>query len=206
MSILILIGFAPHYDDVEVFILQLEGKKRWRLYKPRSEKETLPRFSSKNFDQNEIGKPMMDITLEPGDLLYMPRGTIHQGNCLEDAHSLHITVSCHQLNTFGDLLEKLLPEALKIAQQEDIAFRQGLPTNYLNRLGEAHADSENPERNQFMSKVKNLMGKLFQYAPVDSAVDQMGKRFMHTALPPYLMSQESNRYVDDDKSDRIDTN
>ena len=60
------------------------------------------------------GKPIMDMILQPGDLLYMPRGTIHQGNCLEDTHSLHITVSCHQLNTYGDLLEKLLPMALKV--------------------------------------------------------------------------------------------
>lgn len=28
-------GFAPHYDDIEAFILQLEGKKYWRLYNPR---------------------------------------------------------------------------------------------------------------------------------------------------------------------------
>ena len=139
---------------------------------------------------------MMDMVLQPGDLLYMPRGTIHQGNCLEDAHSLHITVSCHQLNTFGDLLEKLLPVALKAAQEQDISFRQGLPTNYLGHLGAAYGENdENPERRRFMSKVQNLMGKLFQYAPVDSAVDQMGKRFIHTALPPYLTSQESNRYT-----------
>jgi lysine-specific demethylase/histidyl-hydroxylase NO66 len=44
-------GFAPHYDDVEVFILQLEGKKRWRLYEPRTPMEKLPRFSSPNFSQ-----------------------------------------------------------------------------------------------------------------------------------------------------------
>jgi lysine-specific demethylase/histidyl-hydroxylase NO66 len=44
-------GFAPHYDDVEVFILQLEGKKRWRLYEPRTTQEKLPRFSSPNFSQ-----------------------------------------------------------------------------------------------------------------------------------------------------------
>ena len=139
---------------------------------------------------------MMDMVLQPGDLLYMPRGTIHQGNCLEDAHSLHITVSCHQLNTYGDLLEKLLPAAIKAAQEQDIAFRQGLPTNYLSNLGVAYEENEeNPERNRFMSKVQSLMGKLFEYAPVDSAVDQMGKRFMHTALPPYLSSQESNRYT-----------
>ena len=37
-------GFAPHYDDVEVFILQIEGKKRWRLYEPRNNYEKLARF------------------------------------------------------------------------------------------------------------------------------------------------------------------
>ena len=36
-------GFSPHYDDIDAFILQLEGKKRWKVYAPRSEKETLPR-------------------------------------------------------------------------------------------------------------------------------------------------------------------
>ncbi|XP_066974293.1 ribosomal oxygenase 1 [Macrobrachium rosenbergii] len=28
-------GFAPHWDDIEAFILQMEGKKRWRVYAPR---------------------------------------------------------------------------------------------------------------------------------------------------------------------------
>jgi len=36
-------GFAPHFDDVEVFMLQLEGKKRWRLYEGRNSEEILPR-------------------------------------------------------------------------------------------------------------------------------------------------------------------
>lgn len=28
-------GFAPHYDDIEAFIVQLEGRKHWKLYKPK---------------------------------------------------------------------------------------------------------------------------------------------------------------------------
>lgn len=28
-------GFAPHYDDIEAFVLQLEGRKHWRLYHPK---------------------------------------------------------------------------------------------------------------------------------------------------------------------------
>ena len=71
-------GFAPHYDDIEAFVLQLEGKKRWRVYKPRSKEETLPRFSSENFNESEIGEPIIDVILETGDLLYFPRGYIHQ--------------------------------------------------------------------------------------------------------------------------------
>lgn len=39
-------GFAPHYDDIEAFVIQLEGRKCWRLYAPRDPSEELPRFSS----------------------------------------------------------------------------------------------------------------------------------------------------------------
>lgn len=32
-------GFAPHYDDIEAFVVQLEGRKHWRLYNPRYSKK-----------------------------------------------------------------------------------------------------------------------------------------------------------------------
>ena len=71
-------GFSPHYDDIEAFCMQLEGQKRWRVYKPMNGEETLPRFSSRNFAQEEIGEPVIDAVLSTGDLLYMPRGWVHQ--------------------------------------------------------------------------------------------------------------------------------
>ena len=71
-------GFAPHYDDIEAFVLQLEGKKRWRVYRPLSDDEKLPRFSSLNFKQSDLPDPIIDVVLEAGDLLYFPRGFIHQ--------------------------------------------------------------------------------------------------------------------------------
>lgn len=36
------VGFAPHYDDVEVFMLQTEGSKRWRLYDSPDDDGPLP--------------------------------------------------------------------------------------------------------------------------------------------------------------------
>jgi len=62
-------------DDIEAFIVQLEGKKRWRLYSPRVPDEELPRYSSRNFSEetDDIGDPILDVILEEGDLLYFPR-------------------------------------------------------------------------------------------------------------------------------------
>lgn len=188
-------GFAPHYDDIEAFVVQLEGKKRWRVYSPRSEDEVLPVNSSSNFSQSEIGKPMLEVILEAGDLLYFPRGFIHQGDCLPDAHSLHVTVSSYQKNSWGDLLAKLVPAALGVAMEEDVEYRQGLPLDYLTYMGVQNSDKEDPRREKFLSRVGALMQKLAGYAPVDAAVDEKAKEFLHDCLPPALSPEEQASMV-----------
>lgn len=183
-------GFAPHYDDIEAFVVQLEGKKHWRVYNPRTEDEVLPVLSSENFDQADIGKPILEVVLEAGDLLYFPRGFIHQGDCLPDAHSLHITISSYQKNSWGDLLQKVVPAALEIAMEEDVEFRQGLPLDYLTYMGVQNSDKDDPRRTKFFSRIETLMKKLTTYAPVDAAVDQKAREFLHDCLPPVLTPEE----------------
>nr|XP_015803003.2 ribosomal oxygenase 1 [Nothobranchius furzeri] len=183
-------GFAPHYDDIEAFVVQLEGKKHWRVYSPRSEDEVLPVLSSPNFDQSDIGKPILDVVLEAGDLLYFPRGFIHQGDCLPEAHSLHITISSYQKNSWGDLLHKVIPAALEIAMEEDVEFRRGLPLDYLTYMGVQNSDKEDARRVRFLARIENLMNKLPTYAPVDAAVDQKAREFLHDCLPPVLTPDE----------------
>uniref|UniRef100_A0A8C3FV84 Bifunctional lysine-specific demethylase and histidyl-hydroxylase n=1 Tax=Chrysemys picta bellii TaxID=8478 RepID=A0A8C3FV84_CHRPI len=183
-------GFAPHYDDIEAFVIQLEGKKHWRVYGPRDDTEVLPQFSSCNFAQEEIGEPILETILEAGDLLYFPRGFIHQGDCLPDAHSLHITLSSYQRNSWGDLLEKLLPAALQMAIEEDVEYRQGLPIDYLEYMGVVNSDVVDSRRGAFIERVQNLIKKLVDYAPIDAAVDQKAKLFLHDCLPPMLTEHE----------------
>uniref|UniRef100_A0A8C3RP46 Bifunctional lysine-specific demethylase and histidyl-hydroxylase n=1 Tax=Chelydra serpentina TaxID=8475 RepID=A0A8C3RP46_CHESE len=183
-------GFAPHYDDIEAFVIQLEGKKHWRVYGPRDDTEVLPQFSSCNFAQEVIGEPILETILEAGDLLYFPRGFIHQGDCLPDAHSLHITVSSYQRNSWGDLLEKLLPAALQMAVEEDVEYRQGLPIDYLEYMGVLNSDVVDSRRGAFIERVQNLIKKLVDYAPIDAAVDQKAKLFLHDCLPPVLTEHE----------------
>jgi len=97
----------------------------------------------------------MDIVLSPGDLLYMPRGWIHQACTLEggvskskdDGHSLHLTVSAMQQWAWVDLLEVLLPEALNAAANSEAstALREGLPRNFLDYMGAIHDESKESE-------------------------------------------------------------
>jgi len=149
-------GFAPHYDDVDVLVLQLEGYKRWRVYAPFRKGETLPRESSRDYSEKEVEEngdgPLMDVVLGPGDVLYLPRGWIHQAETvgrpshvpkvagIKDDHSLHLTVSAMQNWCWADFLEMLLPEALESAASSDksISLREGLPRNFLSYMGTMH--------------------------------------------------------------------
>ncbi|PIK61540.1 putative bifunctional lysine-specific demethylase and histidyl-hydroxylase NO66 isoform X1 [Apostichopus japonicus] len=188
-------GFAPHYDDIEAFILQLEGRKRWRLYSPRSDNEVLPRMSSENFTDEEIGVPILDTVLEEGDVLYFPRGYIHQATPPSDTHSLHLTVSTCQKNTWGDFMEKCLHGALQTAMEEDLNFRLSLPRDFLNFMGVVNSDLEEDRRTAFISKIGELFQKLASYAPIDVAADKVGMNLIHSSLPPVLTDEEMSCMV-----------
>lgn len=188
-------GFAPHYDDIEAFVLQVEGKKHWRLYAPRNDKEVLPRVSSGNFNDTEIGEPIFERTLEAGDLLYFPRGTIHQAQTVSGHHSLHITLSVYQKTSFADLMEILMPKALQRAIDSDVEFREGLPLNIWSTMGLVYKDEESPSRTQNIAKLRRLFAKALNYMDADEAVDEMALKYQHDALPPAITVSESARTV-----------
>ena len=56
-------GLAPHYDDVEIWVCQTEGSKRWRLYAPLNGL-LLPSTPSPDLSPDQIGPPVMDVTLQ----------------------------------------------------------------------------------------------------------------------------------------------
>ncbi|XP_036339363.1 bifunctional lysine-specific demethylase and histidyl-hydroxylase NO66 [Rhagoletis pomonella] len=192
-------GFAPHYDDIEAFVLQIEGRKRWRLYKPRTQAEQLPRFSSKNFKQQEIGKPIFDEVLEPGDMLYFPRGTIHQACTEPGYHSLHITLSVYQKQSYADLFERMVPLVLQRAIESNLDMRRGLPLHTFQHAGIAYSDNDTQERAELLRKVTELFGQCLDSAPLaemmDAAVDQLAKKYQHEALPPHVLPTERARTI-----------
>ncbi len=71
-------GVGPHVDSYDVFLLQVQGRRRWRVAPPgdHSYMPGLPLKILKHF------KPEHDWVLEPGDMLYLPPGWGHDGEAV----------------------------------------------------------------------------------------------------------------------------
>ncbi|SEI96638.1 50S ribosomal protein L16 3-hydroxylase [Paraburkholderia diazotrophica] len=75
-------GVGPHFDSYDVFLLQVHGKRRWRIGAQRdlSLQPGLPLKVLQHFEPEE------DWVLEPGDMLYLPPHIAHdgvaQGECM----------------------------------------------------------------------------------------------------------------------------
>jgi len=84
-------SYKSHWDTRDVFAVQLLGKKRWILKKPNFE---LPLYmhQTKYFpDIKEPSEIYMDVILEPGDILYIPRGWWHNPIPL-DGETFHLAI------------------------------------------------------------------------------------------------------------------
>jgi hypothetical protein len=132
-------GFNCHYDTHDVFILQIAGCKQWHVF-PDTFK--YPLVDQKSADQTPpLGEPYLTPVLEPGDVLYIPRGHWHDA-IAQTEPTLHLTVGIHN-RTGISLLEWLVDE---LRQQEQ--WRASLPR---------HSDAD-----QFNAQIQALTAQLSQ--------------------------------------------
>ncbi|NML46351.1 cupin domain-containing protein [Ramlibacter sp. G-1-2-2] len=68
-------GVGPHFDSYDVFLLQAQGQRRWRIGRQQdlSLRDDLPLKILANFE------PEAEYVLEPGDMLYLPPRYAHDG-------------------------------------------------------------------------------------------------------------------------------
>lgn len=117
-------GFQTHYDNHCVLVLQVEGEKRWRLYdSPVGAPYRGERFTP---GQYAPGEPSQELVLKPGDVLYVPRGLMHDAvNEGSDAPSLHITTGVITRTWADFLLEAVSEAALRLPE-----LRRSLPPGF----------------------------------------------------------------------------
>jgi ribosomal protein L16 Arg81 hydroxylase len=131
-------GTLRHHDCHDVFVVQVAGRKRWRISEsvPHLPLQYVP---SLPFEKSEVlfglrggaplrqaaagesDEPSREVTLEPGDSLYLPRGTAHTV-WAEDSPSAHVTIGIYAIT-----LLDLMSVALGQVANQDIRFRKSVP-------------------------------------------------------------------------------
>jgi hypothetical protein len=107
-------GFATHYDTHDVFVLQVAGRKRWRIHPPvvADPLERQP-WGGRALEVSAAatGDPVIDAVFAPGDALYLPRGWLHSAEAVGEL-SVHLTIGVRTVTRYA-LVEELLGLAVE---------------------------------------------------------------------------------------------
>jgi hypothetical protein len=160
-------GFGAHQDGHDIFVMQIEGAKSWRLY---------DRCAPSAF-RGEAGDVVPghaegvrgSFTLHPGDCLYLPRGVVHEADNEGDAPSLHITIGL-LTRTWGDLV---LAAAAEVARG-DPAFARPLPPGYARQGFDQAA---------MLERLGHIFHSLSGKVQTSDAIDLLVDDFLHGRRP-----------------------
>ncbi len=76
-------GVGPHYDNYDVFIIQVDGRRRWEIGGHYIERDT-EFLSGQPVRILKHWQPLHSWDLEPGDMIYIPPRVGHNGIALSD--------------------------------------------------------------------------------------------------------------------------
>ncbi len=118
-------AFKPHWDVMDVLVLQVHGSKQWRVWSA----EVPDPIEDVPF--NASVAPDQEVELMPGDVLFIPRGEPHSA-AVSAERSVHLTISLLSYNGI-DFLDHLRKEAVR-----DPVLRMDLPRHFPDEQSCAH--------------------------------------------------------------------
>ncbi len=160
-------GFKIHYDDHDVFVIQISGEKAWRFYETPIENP----FRGEGFRTgvHEVGEPTEEFLLKAGDCIYVPRGLMHDAQTSGDEPSLHITIGLI-VKTWADLMLEAVSEvALRTPE-----FRHSLPPGFAR---------DDYDKSQAEAYFKNLATTFAKEANFEEAFELFVENFIRSRSP-----------------------
>ena len=161
------VSLKPHYDTHDVFVLQTDGAKHWKVH---ACPQPTPLVGSEPplLSETELPALLHDVQLEAGDLMYLPRGFVHHANTA-DVFSLHVTIGVYPVQWVD-----LLTEALKALSLEDERLRRALPPGFMDRLDLLPALQE---------QCRGLAAHFARYASAEDGVARLTEQFVSEMTP-----------------------
>ncbi|MBD0323576.1 MAG: cupin-like domain-containing protein, partial [Aldersonia sp.] len=167
-------GFDAHYDVHDVFVLQVSGRKHWRIHAP-VHVDPLPNQPWTDhraaIEARAAEDPVIDTELAPGDALYLPRGWIHSATALGET-SIHLTVGVAPFTRY-DITHRLLTQ---LAQQPEL--RASLPLG----LGLTDLDAVTAEVRKTLPTILAALHDGTD-ATADAVAASIGNRFAELTRP-----------------------
>ncbi|MCJ8314907.1 MAG: cupin-like domain-containing protein [Saccharospirillaceae bacterium] len=156
-------GNAPHFDQNFNFVIQLSGTKKWWLAKNNTINNPMTRhvighpvdhelegYSTKEFPES-FPADCTEYILEPGSILFVPRGVWHMTEAVTDAVSFNFTFTPP---TWIDIATTALREKLSHNEkwrESAILDNNGSNNNEFNKLIKGlSADVENWQSADFL--------------------------------------------------------
>jgi 50S ribosomal protein L16 3-hydroxylase len=113
-------GVGPHFDSYDVFLLQAQGQRRWRIGRQQdlSLQGGVPLKILADFQPEE------EYVLEPGDMLYLPPRYAHDGIAVGECQTYSIGFRAPaQAELARDLLQRISDEAAQDEAEEARLYR-----------------------------------------------------------------------------------
>jgi len=202
-------GLDRHQDGHDVLILQVEGRKRWKVWSNDAPPplDSLPAltfeggsrlrrdyrgtpFGGRSVADSEVaGKKEWSFDLSPGEMIYVPRGFAHDV-WTEESHSAHLTFGFH-LVSWVDLLITVVAQA----SRRHGPIREGLPIGFARVA---------PLGDDVRRKTRELLALLTDTDGAEALEEVIG-RWLHRDLerPPQNPKVTAPKLVENQRLRRI---
>jgi len=136
------VGFQPHIDPTDSLIVQVEGSKEWQMCQRIPYRGKTP--GQKTHFQDSDLQNCTHVLMSPGDVMYIPVGTIHVAKASKTGLSLHLTITiCRLETTWMTLLQDIadpshdetesLRQAIADVAAQSLALHKQIPLGQFAR-------------------------------------------------------------------------
>ena len=203
-------GVGAHIDQYDVFIVQGKGQRRWQVgAKPLQSSRFYPHPKLQQTDEFE---PIIDVVLNPGDVLYIPPGFPHKGESISECLNYSIGFRAPDQSEIFQVLADDLLENDKVTQRFSDMNRQdterpaALPSTdieLLKRLLQEYVTSPQIDQvlTEYLSKQNDALDNYELDTPILRAelleLMNQGITLQHACgiRPVYLDHQTDNNFI-----------
>ena len=171
-------ALAHHHDTVSVFLCQTYGSKHWNLYRPvvpnplDHQQWSWARITDDDRARLVDGPPDFECNLSAGQVLWIPRGWVHEGLAQETA-SLHLTVRVEGID------ENWVAHEVMRWLGDAVGLRKDMPAQFGRDFDESSAVLV-----RYLDKLQNLLRNVVQTDLTEHVLSRQRERFIPAAVHP----------------------